>query len=101
MVSFRKGIRRKETAYPTFNNERYFDGFSRSIYITAKSHECEEVLDPEYTPFNAENDLFEAEQVFNFLFWINICRQTWAKPLSENMFILPMHIQFGRIFRTI
>ena len=35
-------------------------------YITAKSHECEDVLDPEYTPSNSEKGLFEAKQVFMF-----------------------------------
>ena len=66
LVSFRKGIKREETAYPTLKDERYFDSFSRTLYITAKSHECEEVLDPEYTPSNAEKELFEAKQVFMF-----------------------------------
>ena len=45
LACFRKGIKREEIAYPTLKDERYFDGFSRSLYITAKSHECEEVLD--------------------------------------------------------
>ena len=30
------------------NNERYFDSFSRSLYISTKSHDCDEVLDPDY-----------------------------------------------------
>ena len=66
LVSFRKYIKREETAYPTLKDERYFDSFSRSLYITAKSHECEEVLDPEYTPSNSEQQLFDAKQVFMF-----------------------------------
>ena len=66
MVSLRKGIKREETAYPTLKDEWYFDSFSRSLYITAKSHQCEEVLDPEYTPTNFEKDLFETKQVFMF-----------------------------------
>ena len=41
LVSFRKGIKREETAYPALKDERYLNGFSRSLYITAKSHECE------------------------------------------------------------
>ena len=65
LVSVRKGIKREKTSYPTLKDERYFDGFS-SLYITAKSHECEAVLDPEYTPSNAEKDLFEAKQVYMF-----------------------------------
>ena len=66
LVSFRKGIKREETANPTLKDERYFDCFSRSLYITTKSHECEDVLDPEYTPSNSEKELFEAKQVFMF-----------------------------------
>ena len=66
LVSFKKGIKREETQDPTLKAERYFDGFSRSLYITAKSHECEQVLDPEYTPSNAEKDLVEAKQIFMF-----------------------------------
>ena len=66
LTSFRKCIKREETAYPTLNDERYFDSFSRSLYITAKSHECEDVLDPEYTPSNSEKELFDAKQAFMF-----------------------------------
>ena len=66
LISFKKDIKREETVYPTLKDERYFDGFSRSLYITAKSHECEQVLDPDYTPSNAEMDLFEAKQIFRF-----------------------------------
>ena len=66
LTSFKKGIKREETAYPTLKDERYFDSFSRSLYITAKSHECEDVLDPEYTPSNSEKELFDAKQVFMF-----------------------------------
>ena len=36
------------------------------LYITAKSHECEDVLDPEYTPSNSEKELFEAKIFFMF-----------------------------------
>ena len=36
VVSFRKGIKREETAYPTLKDERYFYRFSRSLYITGK-----------------------------------------------------------------
>ena len=75
-------IVQSQNQYPTKNNnllvsrkvskgkklpiQRYFDGFSRSLYITAKSHECEQVLDPDYAPNNAEKDLFEAKQIFMF-----------------------------------
>ena len=66
LISFGKGIKREETAYPTLKDERYFDSFSRSLFITAKSHECEDVLEPEYTPSNFKKELFDAKQVFMF-----------------------------------
>ena len=66
LVSFKKGIKREETAYPTLKDEMYFQGFSRSLYITDKSHECEQVLDPDYTSTNTEKDLFEAKQILMF-----------------------------------
>ena len=97
MISFKKGIKREETAYPTLKDERYFDGFSRSLYTTAKSHECEQVLDPDYTPSNAEKDLFEAKQ--NFMF--SVFDKHLLTEMSENMSTPQMHSQFGRIFRII
>ena len=100
LASFKKGIKRKETANPTLKDERYFDGFSRSLYITAKSHECEQVLDPDYTPSNAEKDLFEAKQIFMFSV-LDKHLLTDMKPLSKNMSTPQMHSQFGRISRTI
>ena len=66
IVSFRKGIKREETAYPTLKDGRYFDSFSRSLYITAESHGCEEFLDLECAPTNSVKELFEAKQVFMF-----------------------------------
>ena len=73
LVSYRKGIKREETSYPTLKDERYFDSFSRSLYITAKSHECDEVLDPEYTPSNSEKELFDGKQIFMFSVLDKIC----------------------------
>ena len=39
LLSFKKGIKREETAYLTLKDERYFDSFSRRLYITTESHE--------------------------------------------------------------
>ena len=41
LASFRKVIKPEAVAYPTLKDERYFDGFSRSLYITAKSYESQ------------------------------------------------------------
>ena len=66
LISFRKGIQREKTSYPTLKDERYFDSFSKVSYITAKSHDCDDVLDPDYKPSNSEKEFFEAKQIFMF-----------------------------------
>ena len=66
LMSFKKGIKREITAYPSLKDERYFDGFKRSLFIVAKTHECSDVLDPNYTPGSEpeEQELFSLS-VFN------------------------------------
>ena len=68
LMGFKKGIKIEIAAYPSLEDERYFDSFSRSLFIVAKSHECSDVLDPTYTPgFELEQrDLFAAKQTFIF-----------------------------------
>ena len=66
IMSFKKGIKREIDAYPSLNNERYFDSFSRSLFIAAKSHECNEVLDPTYMPGSEpeQREVFDVKQTF-------------------------------------
>ena len=68
LMGFKKGIKREIAAYPSLKDEGYFDGFKRSLFIVAKTHECNEVLDPNYTPGSEpeEQELFEAKQTFMF-----------------------------------
>ena len=68
LVGFKKGIKREIAACPSLKDERYFDGFKRSLFIVAKTHECNEDLDPNYTPGSEpeEKELFEAKQTFMF-----------------------------------
>ena len=68
LMAFKKGIKREIAAYLSLKDERYFDGFKRSLFIVAKSHESNEVLEPTYTPGSEpeEQELFEAKQTFMF-----------------------------------
>ena len=61
----KKGIKRE---VPSLKDEKYFDGFKRSLFIVANSHEYNEVLEPSYTPGSEpeEQELFEAKQIFMF-----------------------------------
>ena len=113
LMGFKKGIKREIAAYPSLKDERYFDGFKRSLFIVAKTHECNEVLDPTYTPGSEpeEQELFEAKQTFMFSVfnanlqtdmgkaivrdtWLtlmlnqsgksSVSKLTWGRPLSED-----------------
>ena len=66
LMGFKKGIKREIAAYPCLKDERYFDGFKRSHLIVAKTHDCNEVPEPNYTPGTEpeEQELFEATQTF-------------------------------------
>ena len=70
LMGFKKGtpIKREIAAYPSLKDERYFDGFKRSLFIVAKTHESNEVLDPNYTPGSEpeHKEIFEAKQTFMF-----------------------------------
>ena len=58
LMGFKKGIKREIAAYPTLKNERFFDGFKRSLFIVAKSHECNEVFLPILQVVNLRNKSF-------------------------------------------
>ena len=67
LIGFKKGIKREIAAYPSLKDERHIDGFKRSLFVVAKTHECSEVLDPNYTPGSEpEKRAFEAKQTFMF-----------------------------------
>ena len=68
LMGFKKGIKREIAAYSSLTDERYFDGCKRGSFIVSKSHKCNKVLDPTYTPGSApeQQELFEAKQTFMF-----------------------------------
>ena len=70
LMGFKKGIMREIAAYPSKKDERYFDGFRRSLFVVAKSHKCNEVLQPTYNPGSEPEakELFEAKQTLMFSF---------------------------------
>ena len=85
LMGFKKGIKREIAAYPSLKDERYFDGFKRSLFIVAKTHKCSEVLDPNYTPGSEPEakELVEAKQTFMFIVSsMPTSRLTWGRPLS-------------------
>ena len=98
LMGFKKGIKSEIAAYPSLNDERYFDGFKRILFIVAKTHECSEVLDPNYTPGSEpeETELFEAKQTFMFSVSMPTSRLTWGRPLSGGIWLLLMLKLYGK-----
>ena len=68
LASFKKSIKREASVYSTLKDERYYDKFQKDLFITAKSHDVSEILDPTYTPGPSpeEQELFEAKQIFMY-----------------------------------
>ena len=68
LASFKKGIKREASAYSIVKDECYFDKIQRDLFITAKSHNVSEILDPTFTPgpSQEEKELFEAKQIFMY-----------------------------------
>ena len=89
LISFKKGVKREASSYSTLKDERYFDKFQRDLFITAKSHDVSEILDPAFTPGPSpeEKELFEAKQffmykVFNETLWTDMGRTKVRKYLK-------------------
>ena len=49
-MNFKRVIKRDIPAYPTLKDEKYYESFKRSVLVTAKAHDCEEILQPTFRP---------------------------------------------------
>ena len=75
LLAFKKGIKREVSAYPILKDEKHYDSFKRGLQITAKSHECQDILNPDFKPGSSpeEKELFEHKQIFMYsVFNINL-----------------------------
>ena len=50
LLNFKRGIKRDISAYPTLKDETYYESFKRSVLVTARAHDCEEILQPTFRP---------------------------------------------------
>ena len=50
LMNFKRGIKIDISAYPTFKDEKYCESFYRSVLVTARAHDCEEILQPSFRP---------------------------------------------------
>ena len=47
---FKRCIKRDISAYPTLKDEKYYEFFKRSVLVTARAHDCEEIIQPTFRP---------------------------------------------------
>ena len=50
LLNFKRGIKRDISAYPTLKDEKYYESFKRSVLVSARAHDCEEILQPTFRP---------------------------------------------------
>ena len=50
LLNFKRGIKRDISSYPTLKDEKYYESFKRSVLVTARAHDCEEILQPTFRP---------------------------------------------------
>ena len=50
LLNFKRGIKRDISAYPTLKDEKYYESFKRSVFVTARAHDCEEILQLTFRP---------------------------------------------------
>ena len=98
LMSIKKGIKREITAYPSLKDERYFDGFKRSLFIVAKTHECRDVLDPTTLQVvNLKNKNFlRLNRPSCLVSSTPTSRLTWGRPLSGGIWLPLMLKLYGK-----
>ena len=89
LASFMRGIKNGAYAYSILRDECHFDKFQKNLFITAKSHDVSEILDPTFTPGPSQEDkeLFEAKQSFMY----NVFQETLLTNMGR--YIVRMHIR--------
>ena len=50
LLNFKRGIKRDISVYPTLKDEKYYESLKRSVLVTARTHDCEEIVQPTFRP---------------------------------------------------
>ena len=86
LLNFKRGIKRDISAYTTLKDEKYYESFKRSVLVTARAHDWEEILQPTFRPRGDADslELFRLKNDFMYSVSTNVSLVTWGRPLSEN-----------------
>ena len=86
LLNFKRGIKRDISAYPSLKGEKYYESFKRSVLVTARAHDCEEIFQPTFRPKGDADslELFRLKMILCIVYSTNSYLVTWVRPLSEN-----------------
>ena len=86
------------SAYPTLKEEKYYESFKKSVLVTARAHDCEEILQPTFRPREDADslELFRLKNDFMYSVFNKCLLVTWVRPLSENTLTIRMPNGSGR-----
>ena len=90
LLNFKRGIKRDISAYPTLKDEKYYESFKRSLLVTARAHDREEILQPTFRP-RGDADSLELLRLKNDFMY-----SVFNKCLLEQ-FILHFNEQFQQL----
>ena len=74
LLNFKRGVKRDISAYPMLKDEKYYESFKRSVLVTARANDCEEILQPTYRPRSDADslELFRLKMILCTVFSINV-----------------------------
>ena len=90
ILNFKRGIKRDISAYPALKDEKYYESFKRSVLVTPRAHDCDEILQPTLSPrgdadslelFRLKNDFMYS--VFNKCLLSDIGKTNVRKHLEK------------------
>ena len=85
LLSFKRGIKRDISAYPTLKQEKYYESFKRSVLVTARAHDCEEILQPTFRPRGDADSLELFRLINDFMYSVfNKCLLSDIELVSLN-----------------
>ena len=86
LLKFKKGIKRDLSAYPTLKDEKYYESFKRSVLVTARDHDCEEILQPTFRPRGDADslELFRSKNDFMYIVLSKSLLSDMGKTIVRN-----------------
>ena len=86
LLNFKRGIKRYISAYPNLKDEKYYESFKISVVVTARVHDCEEILQPTFRPRSDADslELFRLKNDFMYSVFNKCLLSDMGKTIVRN-----------------